>query len=85
MAGGDGGTEGAWPAPVIVGIGASADRVQALRGLFDLLPATTGAVFVVIAPLGPDAHGNLPALLASSTTMPVVQLGEREPLLPDRI
>jgi chemotaxis response regulator CheB len=66
--------------PIIVGIGASAGGVQALQILFDALPDGTGASFVVIVHLDPQAHSDLASILASRTRMPVVQVQTREEL-----
>ncbi len=71
--------------PIIVGIGASAGGVQALQTLFDALPDGTGASFVVIVHLDPQAHSDLPSILASRTRMPVVQVQEREQLRPNHV
>jgi len=46
--------------------------VQALQVLFDALPDDTGASFVVIVHLDPQAHSDLASILASRTRMPVV-------------
>jgi two-component system, chemotaxis family, CheB/CheR fusion protein len=71
--------------PIIVGIGASAGGVQALQTLFDALPDGTGAAFVVIVHLDPQAHSNLASILASRTRMPVMQVQTREELKPDHV
>lgn len=55
----------------IVGIGASAGGVRALQQLFDVLPADTGAVFVVILHLSPESRSELAQVLAARTAMPV--------------
>jgi two-component system CheB/CheR fusion protein len=68
--------------PIIVAIGASAGGVQALQTLFDALPDGTGASFVVIVHLDPQAHSDLASILASRTRMPVVQVQTREDLRP---
>ena len=58
----------------IVGIGASAGGVRALQELFESLPAETGAAFVVIVHLDPQARSELAAIIASRTSMPVTQV-----------
>jgi two-component system CheB/CheR fusion protein len=55
---------------------------QALQTLFDALPDGTGASFVVIVHLDPQAHSDLASILASRTRMPVVQVQTREDLRP---
>jgi two-component system, chemotaxis family, CheB/CheR fusion protein len=63
--------------PVIVAIGASAGGTQALQSFFAALPADTGAAFVVVVHLDPQHRSEMPAILATRTRMPVVQIGER--------
>ncbi|SRR5579871_3023583 len=71
--------------PIIVSIGASAGGVQALQILFDTLPDGTGASFVVIVHLDPQAHSDLASILASRTRMPVVQVQATEELRPNHV
>ena len=60
--------------PAIVGIGASAGGVGALRQFFEALPADSGAAFVIVLHLDPDARSEMANILASHTTMPVAQI-----------
>ncbi len=60
--------------PPIVGIGASAGGVRALQTFFQHIPPDTGAAFVVILHLAPDAHSELSTIVASRTAMPVEQV-----------
>ncbi len=71
--------------PVIVGIGASAGGVQALQALFDELPDTTGAAFVVVVHLDPESHSELSRILAAWTRMPVVHVETSETLQPNHV
>jgi two-component system, chemotaxis family, CheB/CheR fusion protein len=71
--------------PIIVSIGASAGGVEALQVLFDALPDSTGASFVVIVHLDPQAHSELASILASRTRMPVVQVHTTEKIKPDHV
>src|SRR5215471_12574361 len=48
------------PSTTVVGIGASAGGVRALKEFFDLLPADPGAAFVVIVHLDPQSRSELP-------------------------
>src|ERR1700710_787027 len=78
------------PAPgrrrtVVVGIGASAGGVQALQHLFAALPEKTGAAYVVIVHLDPNVRSELANILSTRTTMPVLQVGDPVPLLPDHV
>jgi two-component system, chemotaxis family, CheB/CheR fusion protein len=62
--------------PVIVAIGASAGGIHALQNFFAALPDSTGAAFVVVVHLDPEHRSEMPAILATRTKMPVVQVGE---------
>jgi two-component system CheB/CheR fusion protein len=66
--------------PLIVGIGASAGGVEALKAFFSVLPEDTGAAYVVILHLDPDARSELASILAVRTKMPVAQVGETQKL-----
>jgi two-component system CheB/CheR fusion protein len=71
--------------PVVVGVGASAGGVRALQELFDALPEKTGAAFVVVVHLDPDARSEMAKILSARTTMPVVQVGEPVALQADHV
>jgi two-component system CheB/CheR fusion protein len=82
MVAGDGGQSAVAgnPKPTIVGIGASAGGIRALQAFFAALPADTGAAFVVIVHLDPEARSELAAILAGRTSMPVSQVVAAEHL-----
>ena len=69
----------------LVGIGASAGGLQALKRFFETVPDDLGAAYVVVVHLAPDHDSELDAILAHHTKMPVVQVGDHrhEPLRPD--
>jgi two-component system CheB/CheR fusion protein len=69
----------------VVGIGASAGGLEALRSLFAELPSDTGATFVVVQHLGRDSESLMPELLAKNTSMPVRFVANRDPLAPDSV
>ena len=69
----------------IVGIGASAGGIEALRAFFHSLPADTGMAFVVVLHLYPDHESHLPEILARATKMPVQEASNNEPVQPDRV
>ena len=69
----------------IVGIGASAGGLEALRQLFAELPADTGMAFVVIQHLDPERPSLLSSVLAGDVSMPVVQVTERMRAEPNRV
>jgi two-component system, chemotaxis family, CheB/CheR fusion protein len=60
----------------IVGIGASAGGVSALRALFTEMPTDIGMAFVVILHMSPQHESNLPALIQNQTRLPVTQITE---------
>ncbi|QRN96465.1 PAS domain-containing protein [Archangium violaceum] len=69
----------------VVGIGASAGGLPALQFLLESLPPDTGMAFVIVQHLSPDHESALPALLASRTSMPVLEAREGLALAPDHV
>ncbi len=70
----------------VVGIGASAGGLVALRRFFDNMPEDTGMTFVVIQHLSPDHSSELPQILQSNTNMQVMSIDEdRITLQPNRV
>jgi hypothetical protein len=67
----------------VAGIGASAGGIKALQEFFAPLPEKTGLAFVVIVHLAPEHRSELPHILATRTSMPVVQVGDPVPLEAD--
>jgi two-component system CheB/CheR fusion protein len=57
--------------PFVVGIGASADGLKALKRFLEHLPADTEMAFVVVQHLSPDHESNLGTLLDGYTEIPV--------------
>ena len=55
----------------VVGLGASAGGIQALREFFENTGATTGSAYVVVLHLAPSHVSMLPELLQRHTAMPV--------------
>lgn len=58
----------------VVGIGASAGGIEALKTFFEALPGRTGAAYVVVVHLAPDHASNLPAVIGAVAAMPVTQV-----------
>jgi two-component system CheB/CheR fusion protein len=58
----------------VVGLGASAGGLEALRSFFAAVPAKSGAAFVVIQHLSPDHQSQMAELLATHTQAPVRQI-----------
>ena len=61
------------PPELVVGLGASAGGIGALKEFFSQTPPTTGASYVVILHLAPDHESRLSEVLQTTTRMPVTQ------------
>lgn len=73
------------PRPTVVGLGASAGGVAALRAFFELMPRDAGLAYVVVVHLAPDHESRLDAVLQACTSMPVRQATEDARLEPDHV
>jgi two-component system, chemotaxis family, CheB/CheR fusion protein len=69
----------------IVGLGASAGGLEALRQLFAKLPPDSGMGFVVIQHLDPDRPSMLTKVLEGITQLPVVEATHGMRVEPDRV
>ena len=69
----------------IVGVGASAGGLEALRRLLKALPANTGMAFVLVQHLDPEHESMLPRLLSSATEMPVLEVQDGMPMQPNHV
>ncbi len=69
----------------IIGIGASAGGLSALRDFFAALPADTGLTFVVVVHLSPEHESMLAQLLQPQTKMPVSQVSQRVKMEPNQV
>ena len=69
----------------VVGIGASAGGLAALRTFFSALPANTGMSFVVVMHLSPEHDSMLAEVLQPNTAMPVTQVNERVEIRPNHV
>jgi two-component system CheB/CheR fusion protein len=67
----------------IVGIGASAGGLEALKQFLSNVPPQSGMAFVIIQHLDPTHKGIMPELLQRTTSMKVVQATDRMPVKPD--
>ncbi|HVW29245.1 MAG TPA: CheR family methyltransferase [Polyangiaceae bacterium] len=76
---------GAGAAFPVVGLGASAGGLEALRQLFARLPAKSGMAFVVIQHLDPDRPSMLTKVLEGVTRLAVVEATSGMPLATDRV
>jgi two-component system, chemotaxis family, CheB/CheR fusion protein len=70
---------------LVVGIGASAGGLEALKALFAAIPAKTGMAFVVIQHLEPSHASRMAEILSTHTAMKVSQAVDGETLEPDRV
>ncbi len=71
--------------PYIVGIGASAGGLEALRSFFTDMPQETGLVFVVIQHLAPDHKSLMVELLARATRLTVMRAVDGMEVRPNHI
>lgn len=71
--------------PLLVGLGASAGGLQALKTFFSSLPEKTGMAFVVIIHLSPDHESNLAELLQAQTSLKVMQVKKNVEIKPDHV
>ncbi len=69
----------------VVGIGASAGGLNALKSFFSCVPADSGVAWVVVVHLAPDHESRLAELLQPHAVMPVKQVTETTLLEPDHI
>ena len=70
---------------LVVGIGASAGGLEALKAFFGAMPPKSGLVFVVVVHLDPTHDSLMPELLARTTTLSVQQAQDRAPLESDHV
>lgn len=69
----------------IIGLGASAGGLQALKDFFIHMPADSGMAFVVIMHLSPKHESHAASLLQATTEMPVTQVTESVKVLPNHV
>jgi two-component system CheB/CheR fusion protein len=69
----------------VVGIGASAGGLEALKEFLTAMPADSGMVFVVVQHLEPSHESRMAEILAKNTTMKVVQAADGMPVEPDTV
>jgi two-component system CheB/CheR fusion protein len=70
---------------LVVGLGASAGGVQALRDFFSHVPAQTGMAYVVILHLSPDHDSQLAEVLQSASLLPVTKVERPVRVEPDHV
>ena len=70
---------------LITALGASAGGLEALEKFFQHMPADAGIAFAIVQHLSPDHASALPQLLAKHTKMPVAQIREDTPVVPNHV
>src|SRR5215211_8018636 len=70
---------------LVVGLGASAGGIQALRDFFAHVPAHTNMAYVVILHLSPDHDSQLAEVLQSVSLLPVTKVERRVRVVPDHV
>ena len=71
--------------PLVVGIGASAGGLQALKEFFAAMPADSGLAFLVVMHLPPDPTCRLSEILSGYTPMNTLDAQEGMALLPNTV
>ena len=69
----------------VVGIGASAGGLIALKHLFEHVPSDSGMAFVVVLHLSPKHESSIDQILGRSTSMPVIQVREPVDIEPNHV
>jgi two-component system CheB/CheR fusion protein len=70
---------------LVVGIGASAGGIAALKAFFGAASPSTGMAYVVILHLSPDHESSLAEVLQATTKLPVSQVKSRVRMAPDHV
>jgi two-component system CheB/CheR fusion protein len=71
--------------PLIVGVGASAGGLEALRALVEAMPASPGLSLVHIQHLDPTHKSMMAELLSTATSMKVLEAGDGMPIELDHV
>jgi two-component system, chemotaxis family, CheB/CheR fusion protein len=69
----------------VVGLGASAGGIKALKEFFASVPPATGVAYAVILHLSPDHDSRLAEVLQTTAPMPVSQVTTSTPISPDHV
>src|SRR4030095_13564007 len=70
---------------LVVGIGASAGGIQALREFFSRVTKDSGMAYVVILHMSPEHESRLAEILQITSPIPVSQVRERVKVEPDHV
>jgi two-component system CheB/CheR fusion protein len=69
----------------IVGVGASAGGIEALKAFFTASTADSGMAYIVIQHLSPEHHSLMADILGRCTSMPVSQIEDGVRIEPNRV
>lgn len=69
----------------IIGVGASAGGLEAIKAMLSSIPAYSGMAFIVVQHLSPEKNSLLPGLLQKITKIPVVSISEHLHIESDHI
>ena len=69
----------------VVGIGASAGGIAAMKEFFSMVQPGQGIAYVAILHLSPDYESKLAEVLQTATTLPVSQVRERTRIEADHV
>jgi len=70
---------------LIVGLGASAGGIQALKDFFANVPEDSGIAYVVILHMSPEHESRLAEVLQTTSVIPVTQVKQRVKVVPDHV
>src|SRR5688500_3576558 len=76
---------GSGEVPAVVGIGASAGGLEALKAFFAAMPRSPGLAFVIGSRVDSKHESLTPELLATSTTLVIESACDRQPLVRDHV
>jgi chemotaxis response regulator CheB len=69
----------------VVGLGASADGIEAFTEFFGAMPGDSGAAFVLVLHLDPNRASQLSSVVARHTTMPVTEIVDGMEIQPNHV
>src|SRR4051812_44879943 len=70
---------------LVIGIGASAGGVQALKEFFQHVPSDSGMAYVVILHLSPEHDSKLSEVLQAVSSIPILQVLEKTKIEPNHV
>jgi two-component system CheB/CheR fusion protein len=70
---------------LVVGLGASAGGIRALKKFFTRVPRHSGIAYVVILHMSPEHESKLAEILQVTSSIPVTQVTERVKVVPDHV